>query len=395
MKKQILLAACAVLTTLAANAQTITVADFASDDDVIISVNDQSLTANPVSLQNPAAAQAWSFQGLENNSQDTTWFLLPAGQSNANKFPNANLAMLQSKLSNVVSVSVGTLNQQGRGTIYLNKSASKIELLGASGRFFGMPAELAVVFENPQTYLEFPASLGSTYNDAYKLKVSVGIAGMFPVAGLDSVRIYRRGNVNSTIDAAGTVSLPYGNTYANSIRQKFQDTYTDSILVFTTTALPNYGLFTTGWQFLPSLAASAIGLTGNPYTKTDVLYRWFATDGKYIITQIAVDAANIPLSASYRKVTSLAAIEELTNNDNFANYPNPANEQFTITTTQPNTTKGYQVAIMDMTGKIVDNKVFTGDKLVVDVYKYAQGLYTYHIIDNSSIVKIGKFTVIK
>lgn len=72
-------------------------------------------------------------------------------------------------------------------------------------------------------------------------------------------------------------------------------------------------------------------------------------------------------------------------------YPNPATENFNIISKSPNAVK---VEVYDLSGRIMENKLFESDKVSINVNNYTPGLYIYKVYDNANrALKTGKFTV--
>jgi hypothetical protein len=89
-------------------------------------------------------------------------------------------------------------------------------------------------------------------------------------------------------------------------------------------------------------------------------------------------------------VVSATGINEVAGASAVKAYPNPANTDFTITTTTTNAT----VDIMDITGKLVESSAVTMGEARFDVSNYKNGVYFFNIrTATGSVEKSGKFTV--
>ena len=110
-------------------------------------------------------------------------------------------------------------------------------------------------------------------------------------------------------------------------------------------------------------------------------YNWEVQQADCQSTPIAVTAT----------VNTCTGINQLTNNNDILIYPNPANEQLTLTlpTELVSTTK--MVEIYDALGKQVKTIPVNSDLLTIDISELAKGVYTCKLINTANTTTVKRF----
>lgn len=126
--------------------------------------------------------------------------------------------------------------------------------------------------------------------------------------------------------------------------------------------------------------------TGNP----DSLTLQFVSSRKAAGTQRAeLSVDNI----SFGYVSTPVLIEELKNNVTTNVFPNPAKGQVNITVSELGAYAS--VMVFDMTGRVVKHQFMDGNQHTLNVSDWAEGIYSYSIIEEGKVTTKGRFTVAK
>ncbi|MBA2613783.1 MAG: T9SS type A sorting domain-containing protein [Bacteroidetes bacterium] len=180
------------------------------------------------------------------------------------------------------------------------------------------------------------------------------------------------GNSTTLADGTGTLILPSG-TYVNAMRVVTTQTINFAI----PTALTNGTVTQKNWDYYNvgstkeawfSITTSTIVITGPAASSS---------------TQTLVTRRN-PSVVTGLNPTGFAPI-------NVGVFPNPSSTTVNFIT---ESTEAKQVAVYDVTGKLVAKQNLTDGKLTLDVSSYTTGLYMYSVIGNANeTLKSGKITV--
>lgn len=73
---------------------------------------------------------------------------------------------------------------------------------------------------------------------------------------------------------------------------------------------------------------------------------------------------------------------------NVVAYPNPANNNITITAAE-----ATNVTISDITGKTITSSKINDGKIILNTENYTNGVYFYTLFNNTTKLGVGKFTV--
>ncbi|MCX7744413.1 MAG: T9SS type A sorting domain-containing protein [Flavobacteriales bacterium] len=359
------------------NAQTITSADFGSVGDSVFLGFDET---PGVSVGPAGIGQTWNFTSLNTESLDTLFFLAPSSLPNGSNFPTANLALASNE-----------------GVFFFEKTVSAIYNTGFS---FGFgPIVTDVNYIPPVTYLQFPASVGTTFstNSGFLAKNYVGIDtnAIFCQLVIDSVMVKRVSTLTVNFDASGTLQLPTG-TYNNALRAYSVETTRDSIFIYAPYFI-DCSFFTVpaGWSLAPDFMLQLINpnLAG-VILDTNRIYTWYAPGGKFGVCAIDVDYAGNTISARFVSDASQIGLninESML--DNVHLYPNPASYGFMIQSDQP--LKDHLIQLMDLQGRIIKVQNLNNNQLV-NVEELNDGIYLVQILNSlGNIVYRSKVIVQK
>ena len=138
------------------------------------------------------ANQTWDLSTIGNTGNSTTSFVSVGSVPTGALFPSASIAATSSG-----------------STVFYKFTANEFQNVGMS------ISTINFIYSDPEVYLRFPMTMGSTYTDHFKCSFTSGST------------FIREGNTTVTADGYGTVMTPNG-TYNNVLRVHIQQEYTDS-----------------------------------------------------------------------------------------------------------------------------------------------------------------------
>lgn len=297
----------------------------------------------------PAGANVvWNFAAANTHSSIIKTYL--AQSVSTSTFPAANVAV-SSGISDVSYLS------------------STTNTLGYYGGNIGVGAVTGnITYTSPAIYASYPMSLntaGSSVTGGTLYISSLSLTGTFA------------GNSNVLVDGSGTITLPGGQTFSNTLR--VVTTQTMSIvtsLANATVTQINYNYYASGIKapvFAVSTATAYSVVFGQPSTTTQT----FVTRNK--------NAVVTPTG------TGVYIAENQAEEIHFGVFPNPSSSVVNFVT---NSLDAKQVSIFDITGKLVEKQTLTEGKAKMDVSSYNKGLYLYSISTGEGrTLKSGKITV--
>jgi hypothetical protein len=369
--KKILLSASALLATFAINAQVvITEADFAVIGDVINIGRDTVLPT--LNLGAAASGQTWVFTDLTVDEVETLNFIDPATLPDAASFPTANISFPQ----------LGA-------DAYVNKSSTRVEVLGVAGNLQGAPFPIVADFNPTQDIIRFPAQIGLTYADTSQIDEVIDITAVGQ-GFVDSARVKRTFYTSHNFDADGSLTIPLG-TY-QVVRDKVEETTIDTIWVYAANANIAFGI-QQGWQLLPGIVAGFVGLDGAVTVSNTTNYRFFGTNAKYYVADISTDANNNPTSMRYQAdPATLGTKEDVYSNNNVQLFPNPTSGLVNVWVKD---LKGEAtLTIFDATGRTVSSNMLTANQNTISVSGLTAGAYMYRVAnEQGAVIKTGKLLI--
>ncbi|MDP1800597.1 MAG: T9SS type A sorting domain-containing protein [Bacteroidota bacterium] len=280
------------------------------------------------------ANQTWNLTGLGAGTSVTVNVVSVASTPSAASFPAANTAFYD-------------------GTTYAyatNTSASSLNQGNTAGG-------VLFAYSNPETILSFPVNFNNVSTDSWQCTFTNA-----------SITFTRSGTTTVTADGWGTVTTP-ANTYSNTMRLHFVQTYTDVSASFTITYTNDeYFWYTPGIH-------NAVAAT---YTVTNSFTTPF-TGGTY-------------LSSVVTGVNSFAPLAY-----NISLFPNPASENINVAFTSEESGKA-ELKIFDVTGKQLQNisevAILPGDnRLKINTNELPAGAYFMSIYMNKQLQKNERFVV--
>lgn len=313
------------------------------------------------------AAQQWDYAStVTEHFEDTMIFVNPSILPGYQEFPNANIG--------------ATFGMADSSFMFIKKDNTGMRMLGRSEVNMGQ----VTAFPYMSTVITFPSTMNTSYNegnDFMMMKVQVGIDpdGPGPHAMVDSVKIIRRIDESSTMDAYGTVSTPMG--VFNAIRQNMLTETTDS----------TFQLVNNNWELMsPEMS----NLSGMQPVETDSSFavRWWSDNpsAKFPVMEMSVDATGNVQQISWLKVAPIADIESYGVID-FSIYPNPANDVITISA---NNTDIKHMVVYDLNGSVVLEAELNSITNDVNVEQLEEGLYLIEMLNTEGgVVSSDKFVI--
>lgn len=297
---------------------------------------------------NTGGNQVWNFVNLTRTDSSVLSWVASGTTPYAAQFPNSNVAS-----------TIDNSTYQ-----YFTTSSTNLIVNG-----YGGPT-LVVSYTDQQTFLEYPFSFNSTFNDNF--------SGTYSVSGNN---VTRTGTSTVTGDAWGTINLPFG-SFSNALRVRYtiitKDSSNPGIPIVSNTTLNSYVWFVPGKKF-PVFEII--------YTSTNI-NGMFPTSGK----SVSYNPNNPSIG-----ITTNSTISP----EHFSlgqNYPNPFNPSTKINFDIPNF--GFvNLTIYDELGRKVEtlvNQNLQSGSYQVDWTgsKYSSGIYFYTLV-SGNFRKTKRMSLIK
>lgn len=241
---------------------------------------------------------------------------------------------------------------------YYTTSSSFLKYWG--GNITAGPVSGNLIYSSPAISATYPMSLNSSSSS-----VTGGTINVSSPLSLNGTFI---GNSGVIADATGTVILPFG-TFTNVIRVVSTQTieFTTALANGTVTQM-NYDYYSTTVKpslFTISTSTLNVPAFGAPSTQT-------------IVTRLI--PSTVGVRENYQLISDLSV------------YPNPATTQLNFYTENKSV---KHVFIYDVSGKLIESKLFTDGKLTLNVSDYANGKYIFNVTGaDNQLLKTGKITVL-
>ena len=335
MKNFTLLSAAMVVSSVLANAQTITSS--------WVPAVGFSQTRNVVNLNGPIApgsagqGQTWDFAGATSDSSYTETFLAPVDALGGSNFPLA---------------SYGVQAAGATSATYFVGSSLALQVIGSyAGDVSGA---VTFTYDNAMDVMQFPASFSSAFNDPYHVNITSPFIN-FSIDGSNEV----------LVDGSGTLTTPSG-TYNNVLRVK---------------SINNYQYI--GLPPLPGTVTNG----------TNTSYLWVSTDYPgYMLMDysIKVEGTNSDTSITYS--ANPLGIQNVAN-QTLQVSPNPANAFVTVGF--PSGAELNRVEVLDLSGRVVAIETVNGksNRLTISTATFTNGLYIVRAVDTKGDVVTTKVTV--
>lgn len=357
-------------------AQTLTSSDFGSVGDQVYLGKDQT---PGVLVGNAGSGQTWNFSTLNTESLDTLYFLSPSSLPNGSEYPTANLAVASDE-----------------GIFFFDKSASAIYNLGFYLAFG--PVASNVHYTPSVKYLEFPASLGTTFSTQSYFSASSYLGVDTNVIScqitIDSAKVIRYTDMTVEFDASGSLQLPTA-TFPSVLRSKNTEITLDSIFIFAPSAIicPPFINIPAGWSLAPDFLLQLMNpnLSG-VMQDTSRIYNWYANNEKFSLCAIDVNYNDAPISARFKSDASQIGIgveEQTLISLNI--YPNPTEGLIYIQSESDLSQHIFR--LMDLQGRVVFATMIQSNQHI-QLPVLATGMYAYEMITpDHKVVNRGKLNV--
>ena len=306
------------------------------------------------------ANKTWNFSTLAAHTIDTLTFTNPAWLTNGSKFPNANLAIM---------------NSTDGSEIYLNNLAAGLFIEGIYGNPTGTGA-MAIKFNPTEQLASFVDTFNNSFQNNSKLQFSFPFTiTQFPT--VDSARIKRTTKKDVKTDGYGSLITPLG-TY-NSLRHRGKVVHIDSVFLHNSSPL--------GWFPAPV-----------PYdVNIDSLWHfsWWANGTGYSLLEFDSTHADTIRNIQWLKVLPVTGgVHETSSINGLTVFPNPTEKELYF---EIKNTEITSIEIFDLSG----NRIYFMPAKQSNIITYhaeglSSGTYFYRSIDvHGNTLNQGKFDVVK
>lgn len=253
------------------------------------------------------------------------------------------------------------VNGGSNNSAYYKSSATDMKYYGGDISVSGN--NVTLIYAIPAIYAVYPMNLNST-NTAM-------ISGSLTILGNSATFT---GQCSITADATGTLTIPSGNTYSNTIRVLTTQTITTSSL--------------------PFVGVATIYMQNFDYYDPSTAIAFKAPLFSIANSTLSSGAGNSVQTFANTLKDNTVGINELHGNSLDLNvFPNPTTNFVNFSTPS---VEAVKVIVFDMSGKALATEVIENGKSTINTTSFAGGVYMYHVTDkNNRILTTGKFTVSK
>lgn len=325
-----------------------------------LTVAHDTLIPNSYNPGSSGKNQTWNFSTLAAHTIDTLTFTNPAWLPNGAKFPNANLAIM---------------NSTDGSEIYLDNLPSGLLIEGIYGDPTGTGAT-SIQFNPKERLAVFVDTFNTSFQDTSKLQFEFPFT-IPQLPTVDSVRVKRTTMKDVKTDGSGTITTPLGTN--NCLRHRGQVITIDSVFLHNSSP--------SGWFPAPA-----------PYDVTiDTLWHfsWWANGKGYSLLEFDSTHADTIRNIQWLKTILVAgAVHETTTMAGaVAVYPNPATAQVNFEITNADASA---IEIFDVGGNKMALLPTYKNKITYSAESLAQGTYIYRALDaKGNVIGAGKFDVMK
>lgn len=340
---------------------TVTNATFPEVGDTLFTVVDSDPS---IMIGNAEGNQTWDFRSLDGPFVRQRLFLDPAEGTALASFPDATMVAIAA-------------NEQ---EVYYQSFNNKIVELGRSGEFIAGIDIPAGYIETP-TYRRAPISFGDVDDDDAVLFVELP-ADIIPPELLenvpiqfDSIRITLDSEVETQVDAWGTIMLP--NSTHDVLREKAVTTTETKLFVKTIL----------GWTELPQELLTLLGDLSEFFgTTVTESYNFYSNDRKEVIATVTMDEEDMPVRVEYMDRNVVNSIKIVTPEQNeIIAYPNPTFGNVSIQMVNY-PIDHYRMEVYNVVGKKIwadDFKLTTNRVYKADLTHLSKGTYLYSIFNKN------------
>ncbi len=337
MKKH-LLSLLAIIAVLFSQAQLTIDSSNAAVVGITTFVSIDTLPNDGVSAGASGSGQVYDISDFDLNIETITPVVEPSTAPGGADFPDADMAF----------------DQQEQGSAaFFTKSASKFEFVGVSfPDFAGGSEPITVEYSDPETQLEFPATLNDGFVDDYYGQESFFIGQEFEGQQIDSGRITIEGNNDALIDGSGRL-ITIAGEFSNVLRLRIRNEETQTIEACVVV--------------VPGLPCQWVEFQSE--TTVSVEYGFIGAQSRTQLGGVQYDENETTVQAVLAntdpEITSIAEYNVPTVSGGL--YPNPAKD---LVTFKGEVTSAY---ILDINGKRIETEVVNN---TIDVSALAAGKYT-------------------
>jgi len=336
MKNFTLLSAAMVVSSVLANAQTITsswvpAVGFSQTHNIV------NLTG-PIGPGSAGQGQTWNFAGATSDSSYTETHLAPADVFGGSNFPLATYAIVNPSF----------------GALFYESSSVALQLMGQYSGVDSIPGASIGTFNNAMDVMQFPASFSSAFIDSFQVNYTSPFLN-FSMVGANDV----------LVDGSGSLTTPTG-TYNNVLRVKSINSY----------------------QF--------IGLPPLPGTVTNgttTTYMWVSPDYPgYELMKYTIDVEGTNTDTSITYSANPLGIQNVAN-QTLQVSPNPANSFVTVGF--PSGAELNRVEVLDLSGRVLAIETVNGksNRTTISTATFTNGVYIVRAVDTKGAVVTTKVTV--
>ena len=263
--------------------------------------------------------------------------------------------------------------------VFLNKTSSKIELLGIDDS----------VFADPVVVLPLPLSYGTSLIDGPVTFVDSSISGPFVelilatygysaalISGFaahvaDTISVSGDIETEFLVDAYGTLQLPMG--LYDCLRLKIERNSTTNIQVHCIDTISGSG---TGWYQIPFSDF-----------EEDISYQWWTNnpDSRFFLAEAYVDSTDNVLDVTFTNNSSSFSNNELKSNFSVQIIDDNSIEVFALNDINKSSFKIY-----DISGKLVQENSFNNN-ITIDTKSFERGTYIVNFYTSNNIVESKKY----
>lgn len=320
-----------------------------------------------VTVGSAIANESFDFSWFPNDNQDSVFYISPNSTPYSADFSAASMSILTLPDTNY---------------IFLNTSASLIEVVGRTMGMQGVPIQ-ALTVTDPLKQLSLPANYQDNFIDIAEFKTKTipfnfGIpseflaalgVGFADTAWIDSVRTTVTVSRNSIIDAWGTLNTPDGSF--NVLRQTISDTTDLLTEAFVVAVVAGFEV-PFGFVTVPS---DAFGVPSKDTVKTYTYYTNATTAHPSMVAEAKENGQGNITSANYSKIYNPAGIIETSNNIISELFPNPSKDVVNIKAND-------KIEILNVyaeDGRLIYNRMINSENYSLNISTFKTGVYFVEI----------------
>lgn len=191
------------------------------------------------------------------------------------------------------------------------------------------------------------------------------------------------GSSSVVADGSGTISLPGGITFSNTLRTVTSQTLDIAAAIANATVIQtNYRYYVSGIKAPVFSIFSATAVVTNPFAPPSTTNQMYVE----LNTNPVITPTTPPTPTS-----TVGFTENSLTQSHFMMYPNPSGSVVNFTSNHPD---AKYLSVYDITGKLVETLTVFEGKAKIDVSSYSNGLYLYRVTSpTNKPLKSGKLTV--